>query len=47
MNYLELLQRLGDDRLAGRLFLAQSHQPLDGLLESFPLNYEMRGLRDN
>lgn len=47
VNYLELLQRLGDDRLAGRLFLAQSHQPLDGLLESFPLNYEMCGLRDN
>lgn len=46
-EYLELLQGPGNDRLAGRLLLAQRQQPLDRLLESLPLDEQVSRLHDH
>jgi hypothetical protein len=45
--YLELLQSFSDDWLTGCLFMTQSHQSLNGLLEGFSMNCEMSRLHDN
>lgn len=47
VTYLQLLQSSGDDRLTGCLLLAQSHESLNGLLESFSLAGEMGRLHDH
>lgn len=45
--YLELLQRFGNDWLAGCLLLAQRQEALDGLLEGLSLHVEVGRLQDH